>query len=164
MKMYEFRLRFHWSLFLRSKKQYSSIGSDNGLVPTRRQAIIWTNDGLSYWRIYASLGLNELMRDDAIKGIVHQQSCLDCQPVGVYSVCNQPDECRKILPTNLVHHRHLQLKEVHRSHHPDNCKLRNQAVAHNDANRQIHVYDNWSSERSSLYGCLICGILNTIFF
>ena len=26
-------------------KQYSSIGSDNGLAPARRQAIIWTNDG-----------------------------------------------------------------------------------------------------------------------
>ena len=25
-----------------------------------RQAIIWTNDGLVYWCIYASLGLNEL--------------------------------------------------------------------------------------------------------
>ena len=25
--------------------QYSNIGSDNGLVPTRRQAIIWTNGG-----------------------------------------------------------------------------------------------------------------------
>ena len=29
-------------------------------MPTRRQAIIWTNDGIVYWRIYASLGLNEL--------------------------------------------------------------------------------------------------------
>ena len=29
----------------------NSIGSNNGLVPDRRQAIIWTND--------ASLGLNE---------------------------------------------------------------------------------------------------------
>ena len=27
-----------------SNEQYSSIGSDNGLVPTRQQAIIWTND------------------------------------------------------------------------------------------------------------------------
>ena len=27
------------------------IGSDNGLAPNRRQAIIWTNDGLVYWRI-----------------------------------------------------------------------------------------------------------------
>ena len=27
------------------KKQYSIIGLDNGLAPSRRQAIIWTNDG-----------------------------------------------------------------------------------------------------------------------
>ena len=31
------------------------ICSDNGLVPIRRQAIIWTTDGLVYWRIYVSL-------------------------------------------------------------------------------------------------------------
>ena len=36
------------------------IGSDNGLAPTRRQAIIWTNDAEFSWRMYASLGLNEL--------------------------------------------------------------------------------------------------------
>ena len=39
------------------------VGSDIVLVPIRRQAIIWspwTNDGLVYWCIYASLGLNEL--------------------------------------------------------------------------------------------------------
>ena len=28
-----------------SNWQYSIIGLDNGLAPTRRQAIIWTNDG-----------------------------------------------------------------------------------------------------------------------
>ena len=28
----------------KSNSQYSSIGLDNGLVPTRQQAIIWTND------------------------------------------------------------------------------------------------------------------------
>ena len=28
-----------------SNQQYSSIGSDNGLAPSRRQAIIWTEDG-----------------------------------------------------------------------------------------------------------------------
>ena len=33
------------SLKFAPKDQYSSIGSDNGLAPTRRQAIIWTNDG-----------------------------------------------------------------------------------------------------------------------
>ena len=28
----------------------------------RQQAIIWTNDGLVYWLVYASLGLEELMK------------------------------------------------------------------------------------------------------
>ena len=41
-------------------KQYASSDSDNGLAPNRRQAIVCTNDGLVYWRIYATLGLNEL--------------------------------------------------------------------------------------------------------
>ena len=31
--------------------------------PTRRQAIIWIDDSLFYWRIYAPLGLNELTYD-----------------------------------------------------------------------------------------------------
>ena len=39
-------------------QQYSSIGSDNGLALTKRQAIVWANDGLSYQRIYVSFGLN----------------------------------------------------------------------------------------------------------
>ena len=43
-----------------SNLQYGSIGSDNGLVPDIRQAIIWTNDALGFWRIYASHDLNEL--------------------------------------------------------------------------------------------------------
>ena len=30
-----------------SNWQYSNIGSDNGLGPARRQAIVWTNDGQS---------------------------------------------------------------------------------------------------------------------
>ena len=37
MKMHKFWL-------YGSKWQYSSTGSDNGMVPTRQQAIIWTND------------------------------------------------------------------------------------------------------------------------
>ena len=45
MEMYEFRLVFHWGLFLGSNWQYSNIGSDNGLAVTRRQVITWTNDG-----------------------------------------------------------------------------------------------------------------------
>ena len=42
-----FQMEFHLILFIlfpnESNKQYSSIGSVNGLAPTRRQAIIWTN-------------------------------------------------------------------------------------------------------------------------
>ena len=36
-----------------------SIDLDNGLVPTRGQAIIWTKWRLVYWRINASLVLKE---------------------------------------------------------------------------------------------------------
>ena len=39
--------------------QHSSIGLVNGLALARWQAIIWTNDGLGYRSIYASLGLSE---------------------------------------------------------------------------------------------------------
>ena len=48
-----------------SNQQYSSIWSDNGMAPVRRQAIIWNNDGLAYWRIDASSGLNELVHISA---------------------------------------------------------------------------------------------------
>ena len=40
-----------------------SISSDNGLVPNRQQATIWTKDGLVYWCMYGSLSRNELMCD-----------------------------------------------------------------------------------------------------
>ena len=36
------------------------MGSGNGLVLNRRQAIAWTNDGPVHWRIYAALGGGEL--------------------------------------------------------------------------------------------------------
>ena len=38
------------------------IASDDGLAPNRLEAIIWTNAGVFYLRIYASLGLSELNR------------------------------------------------------------------------------------------------------
>ena len=43
------------------KGPIDSNGSGNGMVPIRWQAIIRTNDGLGWWRICASRGLNELM-------------------------------------------------------------------------------------------------------
>ena len=44
-------------------REYPSIGSCNGLAPIRRQAIVWTNDDLVYWRIHASLVLDEFHND-----------------------------------------------------------------------------------------------------
>ena len=37
-------------------------GSDDGLAPTRRQAIIWTNADRFHWCIYAAPGTDELIR------------------------------------------------------------------------------------------------------
>ena len=59
MKILELRLKFRWSL---SNWQYSSTGSGNGLAPPRREAIIWTDGGLFYWRVYASLCHNKFSR------------------------------------------------------------------------------------------------------
>ena len=53
---YNFNEVSSWGL----NEQYARIGSESGLAPIRRQAIIWTNDGLVCWRTYAPLGLNGL--------------------------------------------------------------------------------------------------------
>ena len=45
MKIHEFRLEFQYVFSYGSNSQYYSIGSDNGLAPVRRRAIIKTNDG-----------------------------------------------------------------------------------------------------------------------
>ena len=39
--MFEFEILFQLNM---SNLQYIFIGSDNGLVPNKREAIIWTND------------------------------------------------------------------------------------------------------------------------
>ena len=53
MEISVFYLNFNEMCSLRSIQQQACIGSDNGLVLNRRQAIIWTNDDLVYRRIYA---------------------------------------------------------------------------------------------------------------
>ena len=60
MKIFVFQLKFPWSLFLRVQLTTPSIGLDNGLVPNRREAIMWTNTDPIHWRIYAALGGDEL--------------------------------------------------------------------------------------------------------
>ena len=56
MEIYKFRLKFHWSLLLGVQLIMPALV----LIMARRRAIIWTNDGLFYCRIYASLALNDL--------------------------------------------------------------------------------------------------------
>ena len=42
---------------------------DNGLAPNRWQAIIWTNADLIHWRIYVTLGGDELKLKHGIGGV-----------------------------------------------------------------------------------------------
>ena len=70
----EFRLRSHWSLFQRFELiiHEFNIGSDNGLAPTRRQVIIFTNDGSftdAQMRHSASIPLREHM-DDSLNPLI----------------------------------------------------------------------------------------------
>ena len=57
-----------------SNWQYIIIDLDNVLAPIRRQVIIWTSDGLINWRIYATLGLNVLKRQQQIVRLFHRIS------------------------------------------------------------------------------------------
>ena len=47
-----------------SNRQYTSIGSDNDLIPNEQQAIILTNDGFVHLRVHMSFGLDELNWDN----------------------------------------------------------------------------------------------------
>ena len=67
MHFHEWKLLYFDSNFTEicsqvSNWQYVCVGSGNGLAPNRRQANIWTNAGPVYWRIYAVLGGDELMK------------------------------------------------------------------------------------------------------
>ena len=60
MKTVVFQLKFHWNLFPRISSTISTNSWDNGLIPNRQWAILWINDSLFHWRVYASLSINEL--------------------------------------------------------------------------------------------------------
>ena len=60
MKMYEFRLIFHWSLFPRSQSTIYQHWFRRWLRTGQATSHYLNQWWLVYWRIYASLGLNEL--------------------------------------------------------------------------------------------------------
>ena len=65
MKMLEFHLKSDWNCVQKSHRQYASICVVNGLAMIRWQVIIWTNDGIVYWCIYASLDLSDLKNENS---------------------------------------------------------------------------------------------------
>ena len=75
----------HWSLFpmvmMVVRCEYTGISLYNRLAPSRRQAIIWTNDGLVHWRIHQSFNFNSLRPSDAIwrhrsgSALAHVMAC-----------------------------------------------------------------------------------------
>ena len=62
MKMYEFRLRFHWILFPRVKLTISQHWFRSWLGAGQATSHVLNQWWLVYWRIYASLGLIVLIR------------------------------------------------------------------------------------------------------
>ena len=59
-KMLYFAWNFIWYLGFSWQLIRIGFGSHNGLAPNICQAIIWTNNCLVYWHIYASLEWNQL--------------------------------------------------------------------------------------------------------
>ena len=59
---YDIWFKFNQNLFPVVQYTISAHCSGKSLVPDRWQAIIWSNDGLVYWRMYASFELNELKK------------------------------------------------------------------------------------------------------
>ena len=60
MKMYEYRLKFHWNLFLRVQLTIFQHWFRYWLGAVQATSHYLNQWWLIYWRIYASLGLNEL--------------------------------------------------------------------------------------------------------
>ena len=67
IEMYEFRLGFHWSLFLRVQLTIIHHWFRQWLGAGQATSHCLNQWWLVYWRIYASLGLNELINRCPVK-------------------------------------------------------------------------------------------------
>ena len=63
----------YWNLFSMSQ-HWAIIGSDNGLAPSKRQAIIWTNDDLTYHLSLELIYAGRYKIDDILKWIFLDKS------------------------------------------------------------------------------------------
>ena len=79
INIFEFQIKCHWNMFFEIS-QYGSIGSDNGLSPSRRQAIILINADPVHRRIYCSTRerwVNELLNHTCVKPCAAWDYCRD---------------------------------------------------------------------------------------
>ena len=84
MKMLEFRLRFHWSLFLRVQLTTIQHWFRQWLGAGQATSHYLNQWWLDHWRIYASIGLNELSKIWWMKECYHHQ-CQWLQDQGLNS-------------------------------------------------------------------------------
>ena len=71
MIIYEFRLKFHWSLFPRFQLTIFQHWFRQWLGVDQAASHYLNHWWLDYWPIYVSLGLNELMQDASVSYAVH---------------------------------------------------------------------------------------------
>ena len=81
VQMYEFSLKFHWSLFLRFQLTIFQHWFRYWLGAVQATSHYLNQWWLVYWRIYTSLGLNELRTDAlmVISALVNTVLCLYIQ-------------------------------------------------------------------------------------
>ena len=91
IKMYEFRLKFHWKLFLGVKLIISQHWFRQWLGAVRATSH-YLNQWymLFYWRIYASLGLNELKKGRETK-LFHSLRAQPFTPGSRVGLCSSLD-------------------------------------------------------------------------
>ena len=80
-KWVNFYQNFTEVLFLGVQLKYATIGLDNGLTPTRRQAIIWTNDGKCtdayMWRLYKMAAIPKMAFSNASSQLIYPRQIGD---------------------------------------------------------------------------------------
>ena len=108
MKMYEFRLKFHWSLSLGVKVTIFQHWFRYGLAPSRRQTVSWTNDVIlthicvtqPHWvntSAYNILTHWSLVAQQCIKDFVIINSLWPCDAISIWIYHCNPSKNDKLI-------------------------------------------------------------------
>ena len=101
MKMYKFRLRFHWGLFQMVQITIFQHSFGEWLGANQATSHFLKQWMLVYWCIYASLGLHELTRRDNLGLILlhwNHEIISNIEPSGVGNITDSMDKLRSYLP------------------------------------------------------------------